>query len=209
MLRVAILAATVALTTAAPAAAQNLCHGQLAPKPKPTPVQREQADLEDWAAQRAQFGFRHDIAYVRKLVKAGVWEYDVGYIPVTRAENRYLKLRDELTLGPRAERYLSAHRDVTGGVSVEDDWPHEPYLLVRFTKDVARHEAEVRRLARYPHNLRGKRVRYSDRALDRIAKRIERDSKRLDAAGFHLTGVSGGGGADDTVEIEMITKRTD
>jgi hypothetical protein len=49
---------------------------------------------------------------VRELVERGVWEYDVGYIPVTPRENRYLKLRDELELGVKAERYLRHHRDV-------------------------------------------------------------------------------------------------
>src|SRR5690349_10473116 len=116
MLRVA-LTALITLAFAAPAAAQvlpasNLCIGQSVPKPPPTPAEKEQADLEDWARTRAEFGFRHDLPYVKELVRRGVWEYDVGYIPVTPKENVYLKLRDELDLGPKAERYLKRHRDV-------------------------------------------------------------------------------------------------
>src|SRR3954468_15370287 len=143
MLRIAALGALLALTVAAgPASAQEkVCHGQLVPKPKPTKEQQAAEDLENWAAQRAEFGFRHDVAYVKLLVKRGVWEYDVGYIPVTPAENKYLKLRDELELGPRADRYLRAHKDVDGGLSVEDDWPHEPYLLLHLTRDVPTHLA--------------------------------------------------------------------
>src|SRR3954453_14437522 len=135
MLRTASLVASLALVAVAatPARAQtlppqNLCVGQSIPKPPPTAAEKEQADLENWARQRAEFGFRADIPYVKELVKKGGWEYGVGYIPVPPAENRYLKLRDELQLGPRAERYLRAHRDIDGGLSVEDNWPHEPHL---------------------------------------------------------------------------------
>src|SRR5689334_22991778 len=112
MLRIASLVVSSAfLLISAPARAQelpaqNVCVGQSLPKPPPTEAEKEQANLRDWAAQRAEFGFRADLAYVKELVEKGVWEYDVGYIPVTPAENRYLKLRDELELGPRAERYL-------------------------------------------------------------------------------------------------------
>jgi hypothetical protein len=207
MLRAA-LTALVLLVAAAPAAAQQpkLCIGQGVPKPPPTPAEKRQANLEHWARQRAEFGFRHDLAYVRKLVKRGVWEYDVGYIPVTPKENAYLKLRDKLELGPRAARYLARHRDVDGGVSVEDDWPHEPYLLVRLKRDVARHLAAIKRLARYPHNLRAERVRFSERELRTLDDRIWRDAKALKAAGFEL--VESGIG-DSRLQIGVITKRLD
>ena len=72
-------------------------------------------------------------------------------------------------LGPRGDRYLQAHAGVDGGLSIEDDWPREPYLLARFTKDVARHLAALKRVP-IPDNLRAKRVRYSERALDRVRR---------------------------------------
>jgi hypothetical protein len=188
---------------AAALAAAALCHGQLAPKP-PDP----EAAVKDFAAQRAEFGFRHDLPYVRYLIKQGVWEYDVGYIPVTKRENRYLRLRDKLDLGRRASHYLHLHADVSGGVSVQDDWPREPYLLVGFTHDRAKYERALRRLARYPHNLRTKTVRFSERHLDRLSDRIWDDSKKLRAIGFIL---EEGSSNTDTgkVEIGLITKRTD
>jgi hypothetical protein len=208
MLRISLLAALAALTVAAaPAGAQEkLCHGQFAPKPEPSQAEKELAALKDYARQRAEFGFRHDLAYVRKLVKAGVWEYDVGYIPVTPAENRYLKLRDELELGVRAERYLRAHADVDGGVAVHDDWPHEPYLMLHFTRDVAQHLAAVRALARYPDNLRAVRVPYSERTLKKTADRVWKDQKALLKAGFDLqdTGIG-----EATLGIGVITTRKD
>ena len=122
------LTVLLVLVAATPATAQEkVCHGQHAPKPPPTPAEKEQADLEHYAEQRAEFGFRHDLPYVKELIRRGVWEYDVGYIPVTPAENRYLKLRDKVDdLGSKGRRYLREHREDVGTLSVEDDWPREP-----------------------------------------------------------------------------------
>ncbi len=207
--RIALLTALVLAVTAAPADAQEkLCQRQLAPPPVPTQAEKELADLQSWADQRAEFGFRHDIPYVRELVRRGVWEYDVGYIPVTPRENVYLKLRDKLELGTKANRYLRHHRDVDGGLSVKDDWPHEPYLLQSFTKDVAKHLAALKRLARYPDNLRAKRVRYSERELHRLADRIWDDQKQLERAGFYLSS-TGSGNAANRVRVDLFTARTD
>jgi hypothetical protein len=213
MLRVTVLVASLAFVAAAPSAVaqelppQNLCIGQSVPKPPPTEAEKERANLDEWARQRAEFGFRADIAYVKELVKRGVWEYDVGYIPVTPAENRYLKLRDRLELGRRAVRYLRAHRDIDGGVSVEDDWPREPYLLLHLKRDVAKHLAAIKKLARFPDNLRAERVKHSDRELEKLADRLWKDSKALEADGFHLTGT--GHAADGYLHVDLITKRTD
>ena len=209
MLRAALLVGSLAFGfTAASAAAQelpsrNLCIGQSVPKPPPTEAEKEQANLESWAGTRAEFGFRADIPYVKKLVERGVWEYDVGDIPVTPAENRYLRLRDRLELGPRAARYLRAHRDIDGGVSVEDDWPREPYLLLHLKRDVAKHLAAIKKLARFPRNLRAERVKYSDRELEKIADRLWKDRKALEADGFHLTGT--GHAADGYLHVDLIT----
>ena len=51
----------------------------------------------------------------------------LALFPVTPCENRYLRLRDRLRLGPRVDRYLRRHPGLSGGVSIEDDWPREPY----------------------------------------------------------------------------------
>jgi hypothetical protein len=207
-MRIVLLAVVFLIIAAVPARAQEkLCGGQGKPAPPLTKEQKEQADLESWAQQRAEFGFRHDIPYVKELVKRGVWEYDVGYIPVTPAENRYLKLRDELELGARAERYLRAHKDIDGGVSVEDDWPHEPYLLLHLTRDVPKHLSAIRALANYPHNLRAVKVRYSDKALEKVADRLWHDQKALAAQGIYLTGT--GHGDADALDVDVITARAD
>ncbi|HEY6890207.1 MAG TPA: hypothetical protein VI300_20555 [Solirubrobacter sp.] len=207
MLRIA-LTALVFLTLAAPAAAQErICHGQLAPPPPLTQEEQDLARLKEFARQRAQFGFRHDIPFVRELVARGVREYDVGYIPVTPRENRYLKRRDELELGAKAERYLREHRDVDGGVNIRDAWPRDPYLEVRFTKDVQRNVAAIKRLARDPAHVRGVRARYSLRELERLNDRIYGQRKTLGKAGFHL--VSSSVAIEGYVELDVITRRTD
>ncbi len=193
------------LAAAALASLALVCHGQYAPL---TPEQERQAALEDYAEQRASFGFRSDIPYIEELIRRGVWEYDVGYIPVTPAENRYLRLHDRLELGGRASRYLHRRPDLSGGVSIEEAWPGEPYLLVRLTRDRAVHERILRRLARFPRNLRTVEVRYSERQLNRVANRVGRDWRKLKAEGFDLQGW----GADivaNTAEVELITRRTD
>lgn len=209
MLRAASLASVLAATSAVAQELppQKLCVGQSVPKPPPTEAEKERANLEDWARQRAEFGFRADIPYVKELVERGMWEYDVGYIPVTPAENRYLKLRDRLELGPRAVRYLRAHRDIDGGVSVEDDWPREPYLLLHLKRDVAEHLAAIKKLVRFPRNLRAERVKYSDRELAKLADKLWSDSEVLEAEGFHLTGT--GHAADGHLHVDLITERTD
>ena len=74
MRRVSLLAALAVLNTVAavPAWAQEkLCHGQLAPKPEPSKAEKESADLKSFAAQRAEFGFRHDLPYDLWLQRNG------------------------------------------------------------------------------------------------------------------------------------------
>jgi hypothetical protein len=191
----------LATTAVVSALAAPVCHGQLAPRPADP-----QAELKSYAAQRAQLGFRHDLKYAKLLVKRGVWEYDVGDIPVTNAENRYLRLRDRLSLGAKGDRFMHEHRAIAGGVAVEDDWPRQPYLEVGFTRDVQENLRQLRAVARYPHNLRAKRVPYSEHALTHLANSLWKDAKPLRAAGFILS--SSGVGAF-TASADVITARSD
>jgi hypothetical protein len=143
---------------------------------------------------------------VRKLIRQGMWEYDVGYIPATPRENRYLRLRDRLRLGARAYRYLERRPHLSGGTSIEDDWPRGPYILVRLTRDRAKHTRALHRRARFPRNLRTVTVPVSERALRRVQHRVDFDVHEPD--GFHVKGT----GVDidaSKVVIELITTRTD
>ena len=112
--------ATLLASVALLGSAEPVCHGQDAPLPA---AQQEQANVESHMTTRAEFGFRADEAYVRELIRRDMWEYDVGDFPATPRENRYLRLRDTIDLGRAGYRYLSRHPDLSGGLSVEDDWP--------------------------------------------------------------------------------------
>jgi hypothetical protein len=196
MLGVALVA-SLAIAGPAQPAPERFC-----PQPAPPRMSR----IEQYMADRRRFGFRSDKAYVKKLIRRGVWEYDVGYIPVTPRENRYLRLRDRLRLGPRVDRYLRRHPHLSGGVSVEDDWPREPYLLVRVTRRPDHYERVFRRRALFPRNLRVRRVARGYLALRRLQDRVDFAAHETD--GFHVVGT----GVDidrNQVVIELITRRRD
>ena len=158
--RIALLTVLALAVAAAPAQAQEqLCRRQLAPPPVPTQAEKERADLQSWADQRAEFGFRHDIPYVRELVRRGVWEYDVGFIPVTPARERLpeaarrarARAQARSVPAPRCATTTAASRSWTTGRASRT-------CGGTFTKDVAKHLAALKRLARYPDNLRAKGV---------------------------------------------------
>ena len=180
-----VLTVGVFLILAAPAGAQErVCHGQLALQPRPSRRRR----VRDFARRRAQFGFRHDLPYVRLLIARGVWEYDVGYIPVTPPRTATWR-RDRLELGTKGYRYLHAHKDVAGGVAVEDDWPHAPYLEVGFTRRprAARARAAARGLVRHPRGRARGRSRFSQDTLEHDAGLVWKDERKaLKGAGFLL-----------------------
>jgi hypothetical protein len=59
---------------------QNLCVGQSVPKPPPTTAEQEQANLEDWAHQRAEFG--------SSRASRATYSAPLGDRPVVDAYNR-------------------------------------------------------------------------------------------------------------------------
>lgn len=191
-----LLGAAIALSPQAGAAQEPFCR----PPPRETRMQLYQQ-------VRGEFGFRTDAAYIRSLIRRGlVLTWDVQRFPMTHRELRYLKLRDRLDLGARAERYLRRRPWLDGGVSIEDAWPRDPYLLVRLTRDRAEHTRALRRVARYPRLLRTRTVPVSERALGRLTDRIDSGAAERDG----LVPVSWGPDIDrSVVEIELITKRTD
>lgn len=162
--------------------------------------------VEDYQAIRRAYGFRSDEPYVRRLMRRGLFMRDVQRFPVTPREKRYVEIRDRLELGPRAERYLRRRPSLDGGISIEDAWPRDPYILVRLTRDRARHTRALRRIASQPRNLRTKRVALSERALGRLQDRIDWEAAQRD--GLYV--VSSSPNIDTTtVEVEVVTKRTD
>ena len=184
-------------------AQERACVRQPAPSLQPT---AEERDFQGWITARKRFGFRHGAAYVRRLAERG--RFAVYGFPATKREIDYLWLRADLTVGPRGERYLKAHAGVDGGLSVEDDWPREPYLLARFTRDVSRHLAALKQRSPMPDNLRAKRVTYSQQALSRAQDRVGRDDDALEAAGFHVQS-TGHDISRNVVVVDLATRRTD
>lgn len=192
----ALLTAAIALTPGAQAQ-EPFC--------RPRPVHRT-TRIEAYQEVRRRYGFRADAAYVRRLIRRGRLTSDVEIFPVTKREKRYVELRDRLDLGARASRYLRRRPRLDGGVSIEDAWPRDPYILVRLTRDRARHTRALRRLARHPRLLRTRTVAVSERALGRLNDRIDFDAAERDG----LVVVSSGPDIDtSTVELELITERTD
>jgi hypothetical protein len=170
----------------------------------PQPLPPEPTRIEQYMEGRRTFGFRSDRAYVRRLARRG--RFYEGWIPVTRRERRYLRLRSRLTLGVRTYRYLDRRPWLDGGTSIEDGWPREPYILVRLTRARGKHTRALRRRARFPDNLRTVRVPVSRRRLRRIQERIDFDAHEPD--GFHVQSTT----VDidtSSVVIAVITKRTD
>src|SRR5215210_673889 len=66
-----------------------------------------------------------------RLIRRGVKTEDVEIFPVTPREKRYVELRDRIGLSARASRYLRQRPNLSGGISIEDAWPRDPYVLVR------------------------------------------------------------------------------
>jgi hypothetical protein len=192
----ALLGAAIALSPGAQAAQEPFCR----PAPRETRMQAYQRI-------RGRHGFRTDEPYIRSLIRRSlVFTVDVERFPMTRRERRYVQLRDRLHLGRRATRYLLRRPELDGGTSIEDGWPGDPYILVRLTRDRAKHQRALRRLARFPRQLQTKRVPLSERDLTRIQDRI--DFKAAERDGFDV--VSTAPDIDrSAVTIELITARTD
>src|SRR3954453_17782625 len=206
--------AFIALAAPAPAAAR-LCHGQFS---KPVlPTTREHDELHSYARTRAQYGFRHDIAYIQQLIARHQWTSGLGRpdrpptaaFPAPPAEEPHAALYARLDLGDAGSRYLERHADVSGGYSIENGWPRRPFILVRFTRDVAQHLAALRRIARFPHYLRAKRVPFSDGDLQRIVDRVYKDQRALQRAGFRDPLVERTSVETGRVEISVTTRRRD
>ncbi len=207
-MRAALLVSVAVLAFAAPAQAQErLCPPPSTPPKAPTSAERDRAELQGHANRRAEFGFRHDLAYVNGLLERGEsWQYDrTDFMPVTRRERRYLERRLEIA-STDVYRYLERHRGLSGGASVKDAWPKDPYLLVRVTRDPAKHLAALRRLL--PYDVRVKKVRHSEAELRRAADAINRDDDALREAGFVVADLDVDFDAGRT-RVELGTARAD
>jgi hypothetical protein len=128
--------------------------------------------------------------------------------PVNVREARYMRERNHVEdRADRAGAYLRRHAAaVSGGLSIEDDWPRRPYLGVRLTRDLARHARALDALLDV--EVRVIHVQRSLRALTRLQDRVFASRDALRPAGIAIVGV----GADirrNRVGVEVITARRD
>jgi hypothetical protein len=163
----------------------------------PGPAAKAEKQLQTQIRERKRYGFRSDRAYVKAL--GGKF---------TPAEQRYLKRREALSPGPGVTRYLRKHPEISGWWDVRDDWPRSAYVAVFLTDDSAKERATIRRLATFPARTRVVRIRYSDQERDRVARRIERDYRKLDKAGFEAVETDAETGTD-RVDVHLVSKRKD
>ena len=197
----ALLGAVIALSPGAQAAQEPFC--------RPAPPEPPRTRIQEYQEIRELYGLRTDPAYIRKLIRRGTFTkrtVDMDPFPATPREQSYILLRDGLDLGNRAHRYLRRRPGIDGGTSIEDAFPRDPYLLVRLTRDRAKHTRALRRLVRFPRLLRTKTVTLSLRAMDRLAARISRVG--ADRDGIHVASAEPDIGTN-TVRVFAITRRTD
>jgi hypothetical protein len=199
--RALLIAVLTLVAVPASAAAQQVCK-------VPGPEARGENRILEQIRQRERYGFRADRAYVESLQASGVVYRSLGDLRVTPEEARYLDRRRALRLGAPATRYLRRHERVSAWWDVRDDWPRGAYVAVFIADDPARHRAAIKRLAASPRFTRVVRVRYSDRELERVRDRIDRDEARLRRAGF-TAAYSETEAGTDRVDVTVITRRTD
>jgi hypothetical protein len=175
----------------------RICHGQLKP---PTVVERAMEF-------RRMFGLPSGRRHVRRVQRSGARRDDQGYA-FTRREWRYWDLRTRIELSDkrRVERYLDRRPGLSGGISIEDEWPEGPYLQVLLTRDQAVHEPELKR--RYRYRLKTALVQVPSAELRALQDRISADWDALEAEGFDIQAV----GIDteaNRVDVSMISARAD
>ncbi|MDA0170900.1 hypothetical protein OJ998_17490 [Solirubrobacter taibaiensis] len=174
------------------------------------PEAKVERTLREEIRVRRAHGFRHDRAYVQRLIAAGPPSRRYG-IRVTRDEDRYLDRwwrMDRIGPGAKLAKYLRRQTDVMDFWEVEDDWPRGPYVALYLKGDPARHRAVVKELAFFARSTRIVTVRYSGRDKDRIQRRIQREDQALERAGFEVIDAGSSWGVDRVV-VEVVTKRKD
>jgi hypothetical protein len=172
-----------------------VCHGQLAP---PTPVERAMA-------YRRQFGLPSGRAYVRRVQRSGGRRDDQGFAFTWREWRHWnQRYRVEFSDMRRVHRYLARRPGLSGGLSIEDDWPRRPYLQVLVTRDPERHERALRR--RYRYRLEAVAVQYPAAELRAIEEQIAADDEALTAEGFDVQSAVV---EDNRVFVQMVSAHPD
>lgn len=175
------------------------------PEPR---LSRQERDLRETIAARKGWGLPHGRSFVRR-VNADPAAHRRGFelldFPMTAREARYFRLRfrfQEPRHTRRLDAYLRSQRDSFGGVSIEDDYPRSPYMLVHFTKDLARHRRAIAQ--RFALRFVVRRVRYSQRVLRRLQDAIDDEALEREGINFLASWTEPG-----RVRLQVTTPRAD
>jgi hypothetical protein len=209
-LRVVLVA--VAFLGVPSAAAQAPAPPDLAPcdlqPPPPRPTAAEQRYLTgiDFRKSKTMPHTRADVERAERHPRRRR-PMEANGAALTPREYAYLVDRRRVQEGASAiGRYERRFPATAGGTSIEDDYPRGAYVAVRFTRDLARHRAALRRIARVRFKV--VRVAYSERELARLQDRISDDDRALARLGIHPTALF----VDVTrnrVEVEATSPRPD
>lgn len=125
--------------------------------------------MSDEMATREGLGFQRDADYVRKLLAdpAARKRATDGFRAMSADEAEYLSDRYRVEReATAAASVVERVRDLSGGISIEDDYPDGAYVGVRVTRDLTASERQAigQRARRY----RVIRVRYSERELGKV-----------------------------------------
>jgi hypothetical protein len=125
---------------------------------------------------REDFTLRSDPAFVARVQASPTARARGdrrGFPPITPSEDRYFRERDRVQeAASRIDGFLRERRATDGGLSIEDDFPRGAYLLVRLAEPrPERHLPTLRRRAGV--RVRVRRVRWSERHLRRVQRRVD------------------------------------
>lgn len=175
------------------------------PPPKLT---RQERELRNAISARRLWGLPRSRTFVRRVNEdpaARRRGFELLDFPMTKKEAWYFRLRQRFQderYTRRLDAYLRRQQASFGGVSIEDDYPRGPYMLVHFTRDLTRHRRAISR--RFAQRFVIRRVPYSERELRRVQYAIDREV--LDREGINFLGSSLEPGY---VRLEVTTARPD
>lgn len=195
-----IVASGALLAFAAPAHAgldDARCDGSL-----PSFVERS---IQVQQEQRRTLGLPSARRHVARVLREGrPWGRSSLY--VTEAEARWLnEINPTVSRTAAVERYARKHAsDAYGGTTTEGRWPRPPYLVVRVTRDVAKHQRALTK--RLDRPVRVVKVRYTYAHLRKVQDRI--DPQALAREGIKFAS-SGPNVRLNRVRLGVITARRD
>jgi hypothetical protein len=176
-----------------------------APGDPPCPVRAERTELEQTIAQRAEYGMNADPAYVQALL-ADDREY-------TEPERKWLKRLQRLDYESGVSEYLTHWRKDWGGTQLVAKYPAKPYQVIRLVHHRAFHTKNLKRLTKWPGQLRTEPGKYPYDAIWELEQQIGDDAREHDGffAGYGRDGYyvyqASGNDALPGVEVRVITTR--